>query len=407
MRVLIIAKEFPPFRSARAQQAGKLAAALAAGGATVHVVAGQATHDAAVGIPGVESCYVPYFDGPTSLPLLRRIIRLARQFFDIAGLAAWPHAAAHRAAGLIGAFKPDVVLSQSVPFDSHRAAALLKRWIGLPWAAFFSDPWPLGLMAPPYCNRELAVLTWMQARDARRVLRAADMLIAPTEEILGFMRKNGLVDPAVAGFSIPHIGNICEINGPDPVVLHAGEITRERASAASVAGLAEAARRLAGDGATMVFLGQCDSQFVAAFSQACKLGAAEFPGQVSPEVASAAIARAKVLVILEADCVMSPFMPSKLADYAMTGRPIVAITPAGSAVRRLAGGLPNLHVADHDAVQIANAVITAWNAAGADPAITGSVFAASNVAARYLEVFETMLTRSDGSPTETPAFRGK
>lgn len=402
MRILIIAKQFPPAGTARALQSGKLSVALVAAGAEVVVLAGRASGGSPrAELPAIAIHYIDYYDGSDRHALLRRGYRFLAGVCDVLVGSRWQRKAATLAGQVIDRWSPDIVLSQSVPFDSHRVARKVARKHGLRWAAFLSDPWPPGLLPLPYSKSEFWPLTWLQAREARNVLDAADALVAPTRELLDFMLSRVLRRADVRTFAIPHIGTRVEPNPEEPVILHAGQITRARVSDAALRGLAALAERTRVDGGKLVLLGHTDSAFRRHFDDLERTGAVEFHPHVSADRARDWVSRARVLLVLEADSALSPFMPSKLADYAMSGRPILAISPPGSALRSVAAGMRQVFIAAHDAQEILAAGLAAWDA-NLEPGSAGpSPFSPESVAARYLDAFQCMLAE----PVTSDAMR--
>lgn len=393
MRILLIAKYFPPAGSARAVQAGRLASALSEAGAEVVVIAGRPEHGPPVPpIAGVKIYALDYLDGSDRHPQWRRMIRLSGTVSEVLWRSRWHRQAINIAADLVARRHPDIILSLSVPFDPHRVAAEIAARHRLPWVAYLSDPWPPGLLPPPYGDRELGPLTSLQVRDARRVLAPADAVVAPTRQMLEFMAQKGIIPRDRHGEAIEHIGSAPTVSESIPVMLHAGLISRARTSAGAAAGLVRLAQRLHAEGGKLLQLGEVDASFRHQLGDLEANGAIEFLPQVPADEATAWISHARALLILEADCNFSPFVPSKLADYAMARRPVLAITPPGSALRAVASGLPWLFVARHEPDDIVAAGLAAWNAPAITPGID-SPFESSRVAARFLALLDNVTRR--------------
>jgi hypothetical protein len=390
MRVLLIAKYFPPAGSARAVQAGRLASALAQAGTEVVVIAGRPKgNPGAPAMAGVEIHELEYADGSDRYPRWRRLARLARNVAETLWRSRWQRQAVDVADGLIARQRPDVVLSLSVPFDPHRVAAEITRRHHLPWVAYLSDPYPLGLLPAPYSDREFGPLTLLQMRDARRVLGTTNAVVAPTKQMLEFLKRHAIVAHDCHTEAIAHIGAAPVTTESMPVLLHAGLISHARTSAGAVQGLARLAERLHAEGGKLLQLGEVDAVFRRQFGELEASGAIEFLPPVPAKEAAAWIARARALLILEADCDFSPFVPSKIADYAMARRPILAITPPGSALRVMATSMPWLFVARHEPDDIVAAGLATWNAPAIDPD-AHSTFEPSCVATRFLAVLDSV-----------------
>jgi glycosyltransferase involved in cell wall biosynthesis len=404
MRVLLIAKYFPPAGSARAVQAGRLASALAQAGAEVVVIAGRPEGSPAVpAMAGVEIHDLAYADGSDRHPRWRRLSRLARNVAETLWRSRWQRQAVDMANDLIARKRPNAVLSLSVPFDPHRVAAEIARRHRLPWVAYLSDPWPLGLLPAPYSDREFGLLTHLQARDARRVLANADAVVAPTRQMLDFLKGQSIITSDCRSEAIAHIGAAQATTAPTPVFLHAGLISHARSSAGAVEGLARLAERLHAEGGRLLQLGEVDAAFRRQFADLEASGAIQFLPPVSAKEALAWIARARALLILESDCAFSPFVPSKLADYAMARRPVLAITPPGSALRAMASDMPWLFLARHEPDDIVAAGLAAWNAPAID-ARASNAFEPSSIAARFLAVLDTVTGQHDSSACKREAI---
>jgi hypothetical protein len=66
--------------------------------------------------------------------------------------------------------------------------------------------------------------------------------------------------------------------------------------------------------------------------------------------------RAVALLVLEADMPESPFLPSKFADYARVGRPIIAVTPNRSPIRQYLNQYGGGCAVTHDRQEISRAI---------------------------------------------------
>jgi hypothetical protein len=79
-------------------------------------------------------------------------------------------------------------------------------------------------------------------------------------------------------------------------------------------------------------------------------------GQVPPQRAAEIMRAAQALLVVEADMPISPFLPSKFADYAHAKRPILAITPPVSAIRDYLAKYGGGKAISHNASEIAAAI---------------------------------------------------
>jgi len=67
------------------------------------------------------------------------------------------------------------------------------------------------------------------------------------------------------------------------------------------------------------------------------------------------------LLVVEADLPYSPFLPSKFADYASSGRPIIAITPPKSSIRDYLSKFGGGYSVGHDKTEIADAICSIFD----------------------------------------------
>ena len=388
MRVLVVATLFPPERSARAIQAGKLVSALSASGLDVRLIAGvPSVVPPLAPVAAFPARYVP-LGAQRGSTTWSRGIHVLRETAKTMGWTPWANRAVEAGSQLLQGWSPRVVLSLSSPFDAHRAGARLAEIAGCPWVAFFSDPYPLGLLPSPYRDSEISFLTWLQKRESERVLPRAKVIIAPTIE--SAQVTAAVVDPATRPdlAEVPHIGTEVPPRAGEPCIIHAGDLTRQRTSAALRKGLIAAVKELEPSGARLEFIGSTDAQFRSSLESELtnSRSMAEFRPRADHGFVAQRVASARVLLIVEADSVLSPFVPSKLADYMLTGRPIVAISPLGSALRRFAQGFAGLFFAEHDAEQVHQAVRSAWYSALQGPAADAAQFRQSQVAERYRRI---------------------
>ena len=242
------------------------------------------------------------------------------------------------------AYSPDALATFSQPATGHLVGLELKRRLGVPWVAHFSDPWvdnPFHRSTAPTRDFNLAL--------EREVIGAADRLVFTSRETVELVmrkypaewaRKASVLpqcfDPALFGargrrdreggpLVVRYVGNFYGGRTPAPL-LRALEALRAH-DPASLAGV------------TFELVGVTDESVLE--------GAAALPeGLVSarPPVAYAESLRlmteADGLLIIDAPAEVSVFLPSKLIDYAGAARPVMGLTPEGAAaslIRRLGG----------------------------------------------------------------------
>ncbi len=283
--------------------------------------------------------------------------------------AGWARRAARAARRRLAAGGIDAVLSSSPP-DSVHLAALATRGRGAPpWIADFRDPW-IGLYL-----REPAS-AWHRARQAgleRRVLEGADRVLAASRTHADSIGARSGARPRVT----VHLPNGFEPEG-------AGD---GPADAAAPAFLAVFTGTLSMMPETEVFLeavhdllarrpelrrrfrarlaGPFDVGYLDRAVALGLTGIVEFTGPLA-HGASRALQRAADVLLLWKPPGMPTMVPGKLYEYLDSGRPLVAILPAGDEAAGLAerGGATRVDPGDRAALAAALERLVDRRAAG-------------------------------------------
>lgn len=288
---------------------------------------------------------------------------------DLAAVRAWRRALA----GCERAWRPDVTLARGAGVDVHPLLARATR--PGPWVGHVHDPWPTSWYPPAYASRARAIAPRQEAR-ARRVLRAAPALTAPTGRLFAHLEERSGVDLAGRGHVVPHLAGdepparSRELLPDRPFVLcHAGTLLGPRQPGPLLAALdrlAASRPEVAAD-LGLALVGPLDRRHRADGSTLAGAGSSPVPvvvhdRRVSAGAARAATAAAAVAVVIEADEPTSPFLPAKVADLVGDDRPVLALSPASSATADLLGADHPLRVDPGDVDAIARAVERAWSA---------------------------------------------
>ncbi|NLA68008.1 MAG: glycosyltransferase family 4 protein, partial [Gammaproteobacteria bacterium] len=169
--MLVVAGLFPPAVGARATQAGRLVDALKERGLDVRICC-----------PDAKSAF-PY--GRRSRIASRVITKLqgliAKLGVSISSPWIIKRVYSWRLEWMDSCWRPDIVLSLSTPVESHTLASIFAKKYRCKWAAFFSDPWPLGLAPPPYANS--SIFDGFAKRGLSRSLKCVDLVVAPTRKV--------------------------------------------------------------------------------------------------------------------------------------------------------------------------------------------------------------------------------
>jgi hypothetical protein len=251
----------------------------------------------------------------------------------------------------------DFVYSRSLPMIAHVAGFWCARQLRVPWVANINDPWELEFF--PGADMEetssslsrRSKLLWLG-----RTLRKADLVTYPCSGLQQFHAElSGLEHRAEI---IPHIGytakgTVAKAPATHFRMVHAGklgtnEIT-QRSAKALLLGL-RAFLDASPDAAShtkLVLVGPEDHATQAFARDLQLMSNIEQTSTVSYEASIELIQSASVCILIETNQRESIFFPSKLADYIVCGKPVLALSPPVGFVADLARSGELLRV-DHD-----------------------------------------------------------
>jgi glycosyl transferase family 4 len=308
------------------------------------------------------------------LPADARIVRVAaserRLWFRALGrvmpsLLRMPdkHAPVHfralRAArALARAVKPSALFSWAQYHSCSLVALSLKKSLGLPWVAHFSDPWHMN----PYRRPGLAE-RWVNERLERAVVSSADALVFVNDET-----RDSTLERYPARFRdkahvIPHCFEP-ELY-PSERTPHGGIVFRHIGhfyGARGIRPLLEAIRGLLGakpealDGVTFELIGRIREGEVADVRALGLESLVRLRPGVGYRESLREMRDADVLLLVEAAAATNLFLPSKLVDYLGSGTPILALTPTRGPAARLLAETGDAFVAPDDVPGITGAL---------------------------------------------------
>lgn len=232
----------------------------------------------------------------------------------------------------------DVLYSRSQPGASHILAWLLKRRLGLPWVAQFSDPWAFN----PYHSGHTKLRTYTDGYFERQAISHADRLIFPTREIQAMYEKqypwDGVAeraailphhlapelydgdpdgrfddrsDGAEDGLTLCYFGDFYGLRSPEPLIRAVQRLRTEDP---------ELGAKL-----RLRFVGNIQAKFLPLLEESpVKIST----GRLSYLESLRAMVHSSVLVLVDApnETGANPFLPSKLIDYLGAMRPILGVT---------------------------------------------------------------------------------
>ena len=367
MRLLVVSEHYAPTAHTEAFCTARFARALAAAGADVTVVTSgpgyvretpQDPSPTWADEGGVEVVRLP-----TPRPRPWKALRTAWTRCVRPRRMKWWHDDARRRALALHAARPfDVVVTRHEP-DRVAWIGHALATTGVPWIALFPDPSPPCLHPPPYGAaaprdaRERADLAASQ-----RWWDAASAFAWPCAR-LARVHARALGREAAPRIVVPHVGGVAAARvgdgGPaaegtarpgarpsDGIVLvHTGLWMKGRVSDAALAALRAAAAHAAGKGVPfrVDLVGPPKPADEARVRAAGLASAVRFRGWMPQDDALAALRDATAGLLLEAPMEEGVYLPSKFCDYARSGKPVLAFSPAeGTVADALGAGHPGL-----------------------------------------------------------------
>jgi hypothetical protein len=248
---------------------------------------------------------------------------------------AWTKLASQRGRALIDANRPRALVTFAQPWSDHLVGLSLKRrFPSLPWIAHFSDPW----VDSPYVQNEDPRLLDRWRAQEREVVRKADAVLFVNQRTAKLVmskypsdweRKASVVphgfdadlltpflNPKASGrLKFVHTGSMFE-GLRDPFMLLEAIALLKQMLAPEVMPAFE-------------FVGSTDARYPAR-AQELGIGTITRFDEPTSYLNSLRIAsEADVLIIIDTNLPGSVFFPSKVVDYLMLGKPILALTPDG------------------------------------------------------------------------------
>jgi glycosyltransferase involved in cell wall biosynthesis len=300
----------------------------------------------------------------------------------------------------------DLVFTISTPVADHLTGLFLKKWLKVPWVAFFSDPWVDNpFVVNPYCHLH----AWLQ----KKVLERADTLIFVTQELRDVVLGKYPSSYFDKSFTIPHsycsyfsslLPKRSSADSDKVIFRYVGTITRASTPEPLMAGIALAKEKKKNIESQFQFefIGQ-------SFIDLQKLRRKYNIGKEILEVPRVSYLEslsymkgADVLVSLTVGSKKNIFLPSKSIEYIGARRPLFGIIPkvgiAADLVRRSRGFLAD----SSDSEEIADCILEIVeekrkNRLEEHVPTEDFVrrFSAERVAGEYAAVFEKAIAQSE------------
>ena len=335
-RALVLTAHYPPIRGSQATRAAKLLKHLGMFGWQCDIVCAES--DPAFGFDESQLQDVP--DSATVVrtnPNAYRLSRIPRKFSLPDHLASWIPGAVVTALNLERKRHYNALASLSFPASSHVAALAVHTLTGLPWLADFSDPW----MNNPYSGPDRRSFRSFAGKVLeRKVLERAACLGFTCPELEDFVSKRY---PTIREKSV-ELRSACErtdfedlparFPGDKFTLVHVGSLYGLRQPTSLLRGFARflhanpearVALRLIG---TWKPLGQLNE------GDPVLRDRVDVVPPMNRRAALKEMRSADLLVLIDPSVTEpSIFLPLKLSEYLMSGRPILALTGEGPSER--------------------------------------------------------------------------
>lgn len=278
----------------------------------------------------------------------------------------WRPAAAARAIDLSRELKPDVFVTFAQPWVDHTAGLRVKKKTpSLPWVAHFSDPWVDSLYVRGANKSEFR--RW--SRQERAVIKSADTIIFVSERTANLVMKKYPPSWIKKVHIVPHAYDTdlrarlparqSELVNQRIKIVHTGNLYGSRHPLFLLDALAKV-RRIHPDTTlpSVVFIGNSAKEYRTRVNELGLDGVVEFVPSVGYLDALAAASGADVLLTIDADSNDSVFFPSKIVDYFMLGKPILALTPVHGTTADVLRSHNHFCVESSNIEEIASAIVS-------------------------------------------------
>lgn len=246
---------------------------------------------------------------------------------------------------IIKEHKIDLIFSFANPQISNVLGAMLKKQNHLPYVAHFSDPWYDLPFEKKSWISGLMVRAWEKylVKNSNRVIFVNPILrdLVMKKYPHAWVEKTNIVPHCFdhelyvkveksndRPFLLSHIGAFYEQRRPEPLLETVSKIKK----------LGSNNFKLELVGADQTYTGFTTGFTTEALADSIQsydiVDVVEVKPSVGYNESLKLMSEADCLIVLDANLTASPFLPSKLIDYAGSGTPIVGFTPQGSPTRQ-------------------------------------------------------------------------
>ena len=305
----------------------------------------------------------------------------------------------------------DIVYSRSLPMIAHIAGYWVSRKLKLPWVVNINDPWDWHLF-PSKIGVKMSLLgRFISNYWLKKIFRTADLLTFPNKRLCDY--HMGIAPSIRPNEIIPHIGyyymnKYNETSGFH--LVHAGKLgineIMGRPSLALLNGLHRFLREYpeARSVTKLILVGSKDESTESLIKT---LGLGDYvisTGRVSYEESLKYISSATICALIEGRYLEGIFLPSKLVDYIVAKKPVLALSPAVGVIADMLPCNWLVRVDVDDEIGVAHSIATFYKDfkkgtidGRMPPEDVVCQFRSSNVAAKFL----SMLSNVSKSPPLT------
>ena len=235
----------------------------------------------------------------------------------------------------------DVIYSRSLPMESHVVGYWVSRRLGLPWIANIDDPWDWHLF--PDAKKESFSRLQMHVSEycLKKTLKTADLITYPSIRLWKYHEYvSGIPHHAEV---IPHIGYSGNTI-PDPgkvTFVHAGKLGSNEVTMRSPAGFLRAFKKILDkfpdlkNKMEIVFVGPEDNMVHQMTTDLGLEDNVNFTGRVQYQESLNYICSANVCILVEGKMKEGIYLPSKFADYIVSHKPVIALSPKNGTISDL------------------------------------------------------------------------
>lgn len=229
----------------------------------------------------------------------------------------------------------EVLVTFGQPMADHLAGLAVKRQTGVRWIAHFSDPWADNPFVMDSAARARALV------QERQVIAAADRVLFTSEESVNLVMAKYPITWRAKASALPHAfepalyPDIATPRGP-LTLRYVGNFFGARSPTPLYRALNAIRTRMPAflEGLRVEFVGTERRDMLDDMElDQIPAGTVRFISRVDYNTSLALMRSADLLLNIDAPFEESVFFPSKLADYIGAARPILGITPPGTAAR--------------------------------------------------------------------------